>query len=181
MKGVVFTEFLEMVETGFGMEVADGVIMRGCPFHTAGFTAVGTYDYKNLVGMVGELSKITETPAQSLVYEFGKHMFGKFYESYPEAFDRVTSTFELLARVEEVIHVEVRKLHPDAELPSFSFPQTESGCLEVLYESNRPFADLAHGLIAACIEHFGESLEIARTDLAPDGTRSSFLLRPKSE
>ncbi len=31
MKGVIFTEFLELVETGFGMETADQVITRGCP------------------------------------------------------------------------------------------------------------------------------------------------------
>jgi hypothetical protein len=128
--------------------------------------------------MVGELSKAIEQPAQELVFEFGKHMFGKFLSSYPDAFERVTSTFELLVRVEDVIHVEVRKLYPDAELPSFTFPQTEDDCLEVIYESSRPFADLAHGLIAACIEHFGEQLEIVRTDLVNDGTHTRFLLRP---
>jgi hypothetical protein len=181
MKGVVFTEFLEMVEDGFGMEVADSVITRGCPFHTAGFTAVGTYNHTDLLGMVSELSQVTATPAPALVQDFGKRMFAKFLASYPEVFERVSNTFELLFRVEDVIHVEVRKLHPDAELPTFSFPPAEPGCLDLLYESARPFADLAHGLIEACIEHFGEDIEIHRTDLPGDPkTHALFSLKPKT-
>ncbi len=179
MRGLIFTEFLELVETGYGMEVADQVITRGCPFHTGGFTSVGAYDHRDLVSMVGELSKVADTPASDLVYKFGKHMFGKFLEDHPEAFERVSSTFELLLRVEDVIHVEVRKLNPEAELPSFKFPATDEGTLDVVYQSSRPFADLAHGLIAASIEHFREPLQIVRTDLegAPN-THAKFSLSP---
>lgn len=179
MKGLIFTEFLELVETGFGMEVADQVITRGCPFHNGGFTSVGTYDHRDLVSMVGELSKVAEIPSKALVYDFGKHMFKKFLNDHPQAFERISSTFEMLLRVEDVIHVEVRKLNPDAELPTFSFPATDEGSLNVVYKSTRPFADLAHGLIAACIEHFQEPLEIIRTDLDGEpNTHAMFSLRP---
>ncbi len=180
MKGVIFTEFLELVESGFGMEVADQVIMRGCPFHQAGFTSVGTYDHRYLSAMVGELSKLTDSPESELVRGFGKRMFGKFLQGYPEAFERVTSTFEMLVRVEDVIHVEVKKLTPDAELPTFRFPATDEGCLDVVYKSSRPFADLALGLIEACIEHFGEDLSVTRVDLDGElGTHAKFSLRPR--
>ncbi len=179
MRGLIFTEFLELVETGFGMEVADQVITHGCPFHTGGFTSVAAYDHRDLVSMVGELSKVADTPTSDLVYTFGKHMFGKFLADHPEAFERVSSTFELLLLVEDVIHVEVRKLHPEAELPSFSFPATDKGCLDVIYKSTRPFADLAHGLIAASIEHYQEQLQIIRTDLEGEpNTQAMFSLKP---
>lgn len=179
MKGMIFTEFLELVETGYGMEVADQVITRGCPFHSGGFTSVGSYDHRDLIAMVGELSKVANTPANVLVYQFGKHMFGKFLEQHPDAFERVSSTFELLLSVEDVIHVEVKKINPEAELPSFSFPATDEGCLDIVYQSTRPLADLAHGLIAASIEHFQESLQVERVDLdgAPN-THAKFSLRP---
>ena len=104
-------------------------------------------------------------------------MFGHFVSHYPEAFEHATSTFELLLRVEEVIHVEVKKLNPDAELPSFSFPAVEEGKLEIVYQSTRPFADLAHGLIEACIEHYQENLVVIRKDLDGEpGTHASFTL-----
>lgn len=179
MKGVVFTEFLELVETGFGMQVADNVITKGCPFH-AGFTSVGTYDHQDLIAMVGQLSEETGAPAADLVHAFGKHLFNKFLLGNPDFFASVNNTFDLLVNVENVIHVEVLKLTPEAELPRFRFPPAEPGCFNVEYESKRPFADLAGGLIEACIEHFGESLSVTRTDLdGPPGTHANFHLSPK--
>ncbi len=181
MKGVIFTEFLELVESDYGMEVADQVITLGCPFHnTTGFTSVGSYDHRNLMAMIDELSRVTNSPVPDLVQGFGKHMFGKFMQGYPEAFERVTSTFEMLLRVEDVIHVEVKKLNPEAELPSFNFPTTDEGSLDVVYKSARPFADLAHGLIEACVEYFGEELSVTRVDLEGEpGTHAMFSLKPR--
>lgn len=178
MKGVVFTEFMELVESGFGMQVADNVLTKGCPFQS-GFTSVGTYDHHNLLDMVAQLESETGMPSRELVHAFGRHLFKKFYEGYPAAFAGVTSTFELLQSVENVIHVEVLKLTPDAELPTFRFPQAVEGCFAIEYQSIRPFADLAGGLIEASIEHFGELLRVARTDLeGPAGTHALFHVSP---
>lgn len=174
MKGVVFTEFLELVELGFGMQVADNVLTKGCPFHQ-GFTSVGTYDHHELLNMVAQLGSETGMPTKALVHAFGKHLFQKFYQGYPEAFAGIRSTFELLQSVENVIHVEVLKLTPDAELPTFRFHSAEAGSFKVEYQSIRPFADLAGGLIEASIDHFGESLEVSRIDLdGPAGTHALF-------
>ena len=179
MKGVVFTEFMELVEGNFGMQVADCVVTKGCPFHQNGFTSVGNYNHEYLINMVSHLSKEVNLEANDLVHAFGRHLFASFSRENPHYTDGVDSTFDLLLRVERVIHVEVRKLHPDAELPHFKFPPADEGCMNIEYISSRPFAQLCHGLIEASIEHFGEDLEIVRTDLegAP-GTHALFSLMP---
>ncbi len=178
MKGIVFTEFLDLVETGFGMQVADKVLTKGCPFHL-GFTSVGTYDHRDLLSMVQQLSQETGAAAPDLVQAFGKHLFYKFLNSYPAAFAGINNTADLLRNVEGAIHVEVLKLNPDAELPRFSFPESEDGVFSIEYHSNRPFADLALGLIEACVEHFQESKIVERIDLdGPPGTHALFRLRP---
>jgi hypothetical protein len=180
VKGVVFTEFMDLVETGCGMEVADGVLTKGCPF-SHGFTSVGTYDHHVLLGMVSQLSNDTGIATAELVHAFGRHLIKAFLRSYPDAFANVTSTFELLSNVENVIHVEVRKLYADAELPSFKFIEAELGCFKLEYISSRPFALLAEGLIEASIEHFDEHLTLERSDLegAP-GIHALFHLTPYS-
>lgn len=178
MKGVVFTEFLDLVEDGFGMPVADRVLTKTCPIHQ-GFTSVGYYDYHDLLKMVGHLSEETGVEPRTLVHAFGKHMFQSFLTSNPEDFESVSGTFELLKRVEDVIHVEVLKIHADAELPKFSFPPAPENSLRMVYESKRPFADLAAGLIEASIEHFKEALVVERQDLEGEpGTRAEFLIKP---
>ena len=178
MKGIVFTEFLELVEQKWGLAMADRLLVKGCPFH-GGYTAVGTYDHVDLISMVVELAQATDLPVPVLVKAFGKYLFEKFLHGYPEAFEGVTGTFQLLERVEKTIHVEVRKLTPDAELPHFDFHAADNDELDFTYRSTRPFADLAEGLILGCIEHFREELSIHREDLSPDGTTARFRLIPQ--
>jgi hypothetical protein len=180
MKGVVFTEFLELVESKYGMEVADDVQTKGNPCDT-GFTSVGTYDHKILISLVVELSRSIGKTPQKIVYEFGKHLFHRFRETYPDPVRGSANTWDFLRSVEDVIHDEVRKLYPDAELPSFRFPPAEDGSFQIEYVSARPFADLAAGLIDACIEYFGDDLTAERIDLAGEpGTHAIFRLRPGS-
>ena len=181
MKGVVFTEFLELVDSKFGMAVTDQVMSKGCPFQR-GFTSVGTYDYRDLLAMVNELSNQTSTSSAMLIRVFGKHLFQVFLSSYPDAFCNVSTTYELLLNVEDTIHVEVRKLYPDAELPTFTFDSTNPKCLLMEYQSTRPFAELAGGLIDASIEHFAEDITVECVALeGPAGTHALFTLHTNKE
>lgn len=165
MKGIVFTEFLEMVEQRFGLDVADRVIEAAQLPNDGAYTAVGTYDHAELLRLVGAVSEATATPAPSLVQAFGRHLFARFHEGYPALFAGVESAFAFLQGVERYIHVEVRKLYPDAELPGFSYETPSADRMVMLYQSRRPFADLADGLIQGCIAHFGEPIRIVREDL----------------
>ena len=52
MKGVVFTEFLEMVEDRFSPEMADRII-EGAELASGGvYTTVGTYDHGEMIQLV---------------------------------------------------------------------------------------------------------------------------------
>ena len=42
------------------------------------------------------------------------------------------------------------------------FCSCDDGVMEMTYRSKRPLADLAEGLIRACVEHFGDDVEISR-------------------
>ena len=92
-------------------------------------------------------------------------------------FRNVIKIEELLSQVENRIHVEVRKLFPDAELPTIGFVQVNPHTSEVVYNSKRPFADLAEGLITAAIEHFQDPIVLTREDLPPaDGMHAKFTM-----
>ncbi len=45
MKGVVFTEFIEMVEDQFSADMVDDIIDDAQPPSGGAYTAVGTYDH----------------------------------------------------------------------------------------------------------------------------------------
>lgn len=174
MKGMVFTEFMDMVEERFGYEVLDRVI-DGAGVEAA-YTAVQTYDHAELVRLVVALADETGADAPALLTAYGRHLFGRFHAMYPQYFEGVESSFGFLVRLESFIHPEVKKLYPDAEVPRFDHVLHDD-ILELTYSSSRPFADLAEGLIIGCAEHYDETIEIKRVDHeSDDGHSTTFHL-----
>ena len=166
MKGVVFTEFLEMVETRFSPEMVEEML-SGCSLASGGvYTSIGTYEHSELVALVVDLSRRTGTPVPGLVHAFGRHLLHRFTVGFPGFFTSAADTFEFLERVEGYVHIEVRKLYPDAELPTFECRRLAPDTLEMTYRSGRGLSDLAHGLIEACAEHYHEAVTIAVEDLS---------------
>lgn len=184
MKGVVFTEFVEMVESKFGSAMVDRIIEKSELPSGGSYTVVGTYDHSEILKLVGELSTATETPAPALVKAFGRHLLGFFATHYPQFFTAVASPADFLERVDDYIHVEVRKLYPDAQLPRFVPHRTGPDSMTLDYRSPRPFADLAEGLIEGCAAHFGRSLSLRREEVADAGgnlVRFTLRFGPKGD
>jgi len=178
MKGIVFSEFIEMVENRFSPEIADEIIVAANLPSGGMYTAVGTYDHGEMLALVAQLSGRTNTPSADLVQTFGTYLFGRFYDLYPAFFVGVDCTFDFLSQIEEHVHAEVRKLYPDAELPKFDIDRPDADTLEMTYRSRRPFADLALGLIRGCAAHYEEHLAIEQFDLSEEGrTHVRFTLR----
>jgi len=177
VKGIVFSEFVEMVEDRFSPAVADEIIVAADLPSKGMYTAVGTYDHGELLELLARLSEKTAIDVSELVRLFGTHLFRRFFELYPSFFRGVEGSFEFLAQIEVHVHAEVRKLYPDAELPTFETRMLAEDSMEMVYRSGRPFADLALGLIEGCTAHYGENVRIEQMDLSKDGrTHVRFVL-----
>ena len=73
MKGIIFTEFMELVEEKFGLDVLDQVLDLS---NDEGiYTAVGSYDHKDLVKLIVNLSKVSGVPPEQLQEVFGECVF----------------------------------------------------------------------------------------------------------
>lgn len=181
MKGVVFTQFLEMVENVFSEEMADKIIEASDLPSGGVYTSLGTYDHHEILQMVTHLSEETGIPISVLVSTFGGHLFDHFFETFPKSIVGAEDVFSLLRGVDNYIHVEVRKLYPDAELPRFDHEMPTPEQLILVYNSRRPMAMLAKGLIERCITHFGEEISVEMEDLSDGvGTSARFVLTRNS-
>ncbi len=166
MKGIIFTEFLEMVEEKFSPEMADKIIEASNNLSTDGaYTAVGTYHHSELIELVSHLSEEVDIDVPLLVEAFGNFLFDRFVVLYPNFFTENQTTFGFLDLIENHVHVEVKKLYPDAELPTFDTTLFNDNHLEMIYQSKRPFAPVAYGLMQGCIAHYKEDITIDREDL----------------
>lgn len=150
----------EMVEERFGVDMWDDLIDETNPASDGIYVASDLYPDEELLAYVGAISKKMETPANMLVHAFGEYMLGRFAKIHPEFFaDHDIKSF--LKSVHDVIHVEVKMLHPDALLPKFDDIDSETDALTMLYRSPRGLCALAEGLIAGASLHFASPVTIA--------------------
>ena len=177
MKGMVFTEFLELVERTHSADLVDRLIDE-CDLPSGGaYTAVGHYDHREMVRLLVALQRHTGEPVDQLLRWFGANLYVTLARGFPDFFTGKTHAFQVLEGIESVIHTEVRKLFPDAELPGFEVHRVRSDCLILDYRSPRCMEDLAHGLMQACITEFGTPVRIDRSPLVGDGAGATrFIL-----
>lgn len=164
MKGVVFTEFLDMVEAKFSADTVDDIIEAADLEFGGAYTTVGTYPHSEMGRLVIALSKQTGIKVPELLKAYGRHLFSRFFHAYPEFFGGVKDSFTFLDRIENVVHVEVKKLYPDAELPQFETTSISPDRMQMIYRSPRCLGDFAEGLMAGCFDHFSESVSLQRHD-----------------
>jgi predicted hydrocarbon binding protein len=65
-----------------------------------------------------------------------------------------------LLTLDQVIHVEVRKLYSDAGLPEFKYQDENDNELVMLYRSPRKLCALAEGLMAGAAKHFNSDYQL---------------------
>ena len=174
MKGIVFTEFLEMVEASFGLETTDNMIENSNLPSEGIYTSVGTYDFNEMVSLITSLSEEVKIPANDLIYTFGLYLFDSLGKAHPEVIKSYNSPLALLYSIEDHIHVHVQKLYPEAELPTFKILEKTNTSISMIYSSSRGLYRLAHGLIEKCFEHFNGSATIEYELLKEDGTEVKF-------
>lgn len=172
MRGLVFTEFLEFVEETAGPEMVE-TMLDSCDLDSQGiYTSVGTYDHAELIAMLTFLNTATGKAVGEMVRAFGEHLFGRLADHHRQIVGDGQSLLDFLEGIESHIHREVRKLYPDAELPVFETERPDPSRLVMNYQSSRPFADLAHGMICGAARHFGAAVTVNRSD-APDAGGSA--------
>lgn len=161
MKGIIFRQLEEFVTEQHGMMAWDEAI-ESCDLASGG-VYIGTekYDDDELFTLVGYFcDKLGVTP-DVLVRAFGKFIFPALYEMGHDLVKDAQNLREFLLLVEDVIHVEVRKLHQDASLPTFDYLQHKTK-LVMVYRSPRKLCHLSEGLILGAAEQFQQKIEVTQ-------------------
>ncbi len=168
MKGMVFTELVEFVENQFGFDVADAMLEASMLEEKGAYTQAANYTFEELVAIVSRLADITKIPMEALIEAYGRHLFGRIVRLYPPMVANFSSCLPFIAQVDTFIHPQVKKLYPDADLPSFSVVSLTDNELVIDYSSNKPLMPLARGLMFGSADYFGETIEILQDDTVHD-------------
>lgn len=174
MKGIVFTEFLDLVEDKFGFEMVDTLIENADLPSNGVYTAVGTYSFAEMVSLLTQLSTRTGLSIDELLLVYGEHFFGVVEESYPSFILQFKDPIEMLSSIENHIHVEVRKIYPDAELPTFTIVEKTENSLVMIYKSSRAMHAFGRGLMNKTFAYFKQEATILVEKIKEDGTEVKF-------
>ncbi len=176
MKGIVFTEFLDLVEDKFGLEMVDKIITSSNLESGGIYTSVGTYKFSEMLQLLQHLSENTNISIDDLLLVYAEHFFSVLQQSYPGLLATYKDPIEMLSSIENHIHIEVRKIYPDAELPTFDVIEKTDKSLTMIYKSSRAMHHFGLGLMNKTFEHFNSTASIVLEKLKDDGTEVKFII-----
>ena len=176
MKGIVFTEFLDLVEDKFGLGMVDKIISQSSLESEGIYTSVGTYSFSEMLQLLQNLNDNTGISIDDLLLVYGEHFFNVIENSYPGLLATYKDPIEMISSIENHIHVEVRKIYPDAELPTFIVEEKTANSLVLNYKSSRAMHHFGLGLMNRTFAHFNASATIVLEKIKEDGTEVKFTI-----
>ena len=168
MKGVVFDILRDMIESQYGLEGWQAILDKAGSDGI--YVSTKTYADADLMGLVDAASDITNIPVNDLVFSFGEFMVPNFYKRFPNFFSDALNFIKFLVSVDQIIHVEVRKLFPDAGLPTFDYSDENENALTMIYKSPRKLCQLAEGLISGSAKHFNQKYKMTHDPCMHSGS-----------
>ena len=160
MKGIVFTEFIEMMEKQIGFAQTSELLENLDLTADGAYTAVGDYPTSELIDILSELSRVTGKTHADLLKAYGVYFAASVSKSYAAFFEHSPTLFDFLASIEDHIHVEVKKLYPKAKPPNLHVKSRSENHISLLYVSDRAMGHFAHGLIQGSAAYYRTPVRI---------------------
>lgn len=176
MQGSIFTAFSDMIIDKMGMEQWNELIDKTEPASQGMYTRGEQYEDSELINMVVALSEKTGVPAENLVEAFGQYLFKSLYKNSPVDVSNINNLRDFLLAIDGVIHVEVKRLHPQAYLPKFEYEDGDNNDLIMYYSSKRKLCHASIGLIKGAAKQFKEEIEILHPQCMHDGAECCKLV-----
>lgn len=178
MKGIIFNLLEEVVTTHIGEAAWDGILDSAGT--DGAYTSLGNYPDEDFVRLVAVLSRQSGKSDREALKWFGQLAMPFLAQRYPEFFTAHKGMRSFLLSLNDVIHAEVRKLYPGAEVPTFEF-ETPTGAaahdtLIIHYRSKRKLCPLAEGFIVGASSQFGEQVVITQPNCMLEGAGACTLV-----
>lgn len=159
MKGIIFNLVEDVITAEHGADTWDDLLDEAGV--DGAYTSLGNYPDDDLHRLVGAAARELEMPGHEVVRSLGRRAIPLLAARYPQLFVG-HDLLSFLLTLNEIIHPEVRKLYPGADVPDFTFATPEPSVLEMGYSSARKLCALAEGFVLGAADHYGEAVVISQ-------------------
>ncbi len=156
MKGIIFNLLEEVVITQHGEDTWDQLLSAAGL--DGAYTSLGSYPDEHIQELVGAAARTLGLTTFEVLRWFGQQAIPLLFQRYPVFFSSQPSTRPFVLSVNSIIHPEVRKVYPGADVPTFEFRDELDGGLLMGYVSPRRLCALAQGFIEGAATHYDETL-----------------------
>lgn len=163
MKGVIFKAFEDFVTTNWGDEVYEQLLDNTQLTTDEPFVGPGTYPDADLLALVSTAIAKLGVPLEDALRAFGKHAFPLLAAGAKDLVDAHAHPKPFLAVVDSIIHMEVRKLYPDAETPRVLIEDVGPDKAVLRYESARGLCAVLVGLVEGAGDYFDSPVALSET------------------
>lgn len=167
MKGIVFNVLEEIVRDEYGEDVWDDLLEASKLDGV--YTSLGSYPDGDLARIVAAASAALGLHSQEIVRWVGRKALPQFRARFPHFFTPHTQTRPFVLTLNDIIHPEVRKLYPGADVPEFEFDTSSPDVLIMHYRSHRKMCAFAQGLVEGASAHFGENVIFTHAQCMHEG------------
>jgi hypothetical protein len=182
MKGVIFNLVEEVIIGRFGEDTWDTLLDEAGL--DGAYTSLGSYPDEQLFALVGAASNQLGVDGDAVVRLLGQEAIPLLADRYPMFFEPHTTTRAFLLTLNDIIHPEVRRLYPGADVPTFGFNDDGADALVITYHSARKLCALAEGFILGAAGHYGEEVAVEQPECMHHGAPECVLrcsISPGSE
>jgi hypothetical protein len=176
MKGMIFGGFLKLVEDKYGLQMVDYIIENSDLKTNGAYTSVGKYEFSEMLQLLQNLSNKVNISIDDLLLVYGEYFFEIILEKYSFFLKTFNDPIQMLSSIENHIHVEVLKIYPDSELPTFEVVQKNEKSLIMIYKSDRAMHHFGLGLMNKTFEYFNSKANIILEKIKEDGTEVKFII-----
>lgn len=177
MKGIVFNIFNEFIVDQWGEIFWDELLTEADLPSEGAFTSTVIYDDQELMTLFKLIIEKKNISRQELEKVFGKYFFGAIYPHVPSSVnaDKIKDVFEFLHNVQNIIHVEVKKLDSKVVFPEFVFINETPTTLVFQYKSPRQLCYFCEGLVHGLAQHLSQKVEVSQPECQHEGDKRCLI------
>ncbi len=173
MKGILFNLAEEVVGTSYGADAWERILDASQV--SGAYTTLGNYPDEEFSQIISGAVEVLGASEATVVSSIAEGAIPLLSQRYPHFFAGHRSARTFVLTLNEIIHPEVRKLYPGADVPEFDFSDASDGALLIGYHSRRRLCALAEGFIRGAATRYDEVVTITHSRCMHNGDPSCTL------